>query len=164
MLFSVLIFNVKEKGKNQSNLTLSLTVVLTQMIFYQVLTCPKRYVAACSELTTIKDEIQAIHQDMQCLFQIDKRMKIPTALYQKLAEAFKCNICHRAPIAPPVIFARCCKAIVGCQICVDTWFTGDEGISKKYPLCGTDRALPDTMRLHGLDDFLVDPQNEHDNM
>ena len=127
--------------------------------------------ASCSEMTTIKDEIQAICQDMQCLFQIDKRMKIPTALYQKLSETFKCNICHRAPIAPPVIFARCCKAIVGCQTCVDTWFMGDEGISKKCPLCGTDRALPDTMRLHGLDDFLlaikpilVNPQNEHDNM
>ena len=75
-------------------------------------------------------------------------MKIPTALHRK------CNICQHSPITPPVIFARCCKSIIGCQSCVDTWYRGDSGISKKCPLCGTERALPETMRLHGLDDFL----------
>ena len=103
---------------------------------------------------SIRDDISAIRQDIQWLYQIDKRMKIPTALYRKLSDAFKCNICQHAPITPPVIFARCCKSIIGCQTCVDTWYRGDSGISKKCPLCGTDRALPETMRLHGLDDFL----------
>ena len=79
---------------------------------------------------------------------------MPVALKRKLAETFKCNVCHNAPIQPPVIFARCCKAIVGCQTCVDQWYRED-GISKKCPLCGTDRALPETMRIHGLDDFLT---------
>ena len=37
---------------------------------------------------------------------------------------------------------------------MDTWYRGDSGISKICPLCGTDRALPETMRIHGLDDFL----------
>ena len=124
--------------------------------------------ASGSEFSAIRDEIHTIRQDMQCLYQIDKRMKIPAALYRKLSDAFKCNICHNAPIVPPVIFTRCCKAIIGCQACVDTWFGGDDGITKKCPLCGTDRALPDTMRLHGLDDFLLaiqpllsEPQDMH---
>ena len=106
------------------------------------------------DLSTIKDDIHALRQDMQCLFQIDKRMKIPAALHHKLSVAFKCSICQLSPIIPPVIFARCCKSIVGCQVCVDTWYRGEDGISKKCPLCGVDRALPETMRLHGLDDFL----------
>ena len=110
--------------------------------------------AASDHLQAIKDDISAIRQDIQCLYQIDKRMKVPTALYRKLSDAFKCNICQHAPITPPVIFARCCKSIIGCQTCVDTWYRGDSGIGKKCPLCGTDRALPETMRLHGLDDFL----------
>ena len=46
MLFSSLNLNVKEKEKRESNFTL-LLIVLTQMIFCQVLTCPKRYIAAC---------------------------------------------------------------------------------------------------------------------
>ena len=57
-------------------------------------------------------------------------------------------------IVPPVIFAQCCKSIIGCQICIDTWYRGDDGITQKCPLCGTGHALPETMRQHGLDDFL----------
>ena len=108
---------------------------------------------AC-DLSTIKEEVHAMHQDIQCFFQLDKHTKIPTPLYHKLCDTFKCNICRNSPIIPPVIFARCCKSIVGCQTCVDTWYRGDSGITKKCPLCGTDRALPETIRLHGLDDFL----------
>ena len=109
-----------------------------------------------------------MRQDMQCLYKIDKCMNVPIALHQKLSVTFKCNICQHAPISPPVIFARCCKSILGCQTCVDTWYKGDGGITKKCPLCGTDRALPDTIRLHGLDDFLeaicpllCEPQEVH---
>ena len=105
---------------------------------------------ASSSNATIKDKIHAIRQDMQCFHQIDKRMKIPTSLYRALSDTFKCKICQRAPI-----FARCCKSVLGCQGCVDTWYKGEDGISKKCPLCGTDRALPESMRLHGLDDFLI---------
>ena len=110
--------------------------------------------APSSEIRIIREDISAIRHDIQYLHHIDKRMKIPTALHRKLSDAFKCNICQHSPITPPVIFARCCKSIIGCQSCVDTWYRGDSGISKKCPLCGTERALPETMRLHGLDDFL----------
>ena len=66
-----------------------------------------------------KEGINCIRSDIQYLYQIDKRMKVPLALYCKLAEVFKCNICQHSPITP-VIFARCCKSIIGCQSCVDT--------------------------------------------
>ena len=79
---------------------------------------------------------------------------MPAALYHQLLHTFKCNICQRAPITPPVIVAQCCKSVVGCQSCIDEWYRGDGGIAKKCPLCATDRGLPETMRLHGLDDFL----------
>ena len=110
--------------------------------------------SSSENLSIIKDDIHALREDMQRLFQIEKRMKFPAALYNKLSVTFKCSICQLSPIIPPVIFARCCKSIVGCQVCVDTWYRGEDGISKKCPLCGVDRALPETMRLHGLDDFL----------
>ena len=85
--------------------------------------------ASSSNFATIKDEIHAIRQDMQCFHQIDKRMKIPTSLYRALSDTFKCKICQRAPIIPPVIFARCCKSILGCRGCIDTWYKGEDGIS-----------------------------------
>ena len=107
--------------------------------------------AATSE---IKEELGAIRQDLRCLFEIDSRMKVPVALYRQLCGTFKCVVCHSAPIEPPVIFGRCCKAILGCQSCIDTWFQGEEGMTKQCPRCGSERALPETMHIHGLDDFL----------
>ena len=107
-----------------------------------------------SQLSLIREDVQALREDMKCLFSIDRRMKIPTALYWQLADTFPCNICRLAPITPPVIFARCCKSIVGCQGCVDEGYRGDTGMTKSCPLCGTERALPETMRLHGIDNFL----------
>ena len=77
-----------------------------------------------SQLSLIREDVQALHEDMKCLFSIDRRMKIPTALYQWLADTFQCNICRLALITLPVIFARCCKSIVGCQWCVDEWYRG----------------------------------------
>ena len=117
---------------------------------------PKKFRAGeSSSKVDIKEEFRALRQDMQYLHKIGKDLKVPAALQRKLSETFKCNICQHSPISPPVIFARCCKSVVGCQTCVDQWYRGEDGISKKCPLCGTDRALPETMRLHGLDDFLV---------
>ena len=99
-----------------------------------------------SQLSLTREDVQALHEDMKCLFSIDRRMKIPIALYWKLADTFQCNIhvCRLAPITPPVIFARCCKSIVGCQGCVE-WYRGDTGMTKSCPLCGTERALPEAM-------------------
>ena len=104
--------------------------------------------------SAVIEDINELRKVLQVFKTIDRRTKIPVALYNTLSETFKWNICHKAPIDPPVIFSRCCKSIIGCQICVNTWYRGDDGITKKYPLCRTDRALPETMQQHGLDDFL----------
>lgn len=102
-----------------------------------------------------KDGNHVIHQDMQCLHQIDKHMKIPAALYHQLSEAFMTSATFVSmPPSFPQQFLQD-VAMVSCQTCVDTWFLGDDGITKKYPLSGTDKALPDTMHLHGLDDFVL---------
>lgn len=55
----------------------------------------------------------------QSLFQISKNMKLPFGLRKHLQETFKCHICCSSPIKTPVIFSRCCKQLLGCQLCVD---------------------------------------------
>ena len=42
-----------------------------------------------------------------------KDLKVLAVLHRKPSETFKCNI----PAFPPVIYARCCKSIVGCRAC-----------------------------------------------
>jgi pectin methylesterase-like acyl-CoA thioesterase len=56
---------------------------------------------------------------------------------------------------PPIIFARCCKSVLGCQSCVDTWYRGDEGQQRTFPNCREARAYVDTCKINGLDDFLT---------
>ena len=106
-----------------------------------------------SGLASLTKEVSLVRKELQHLFEINRLTKIPVALHCKLSDTFKCHICQ-CPIAPPVIFARCCKNILGCSSCVDTWYGGEDGMSKSCPLCRTERALPETTRLHGLDDFL----------
>lgn len=110
---------------------------------------------SASEIRKLTKEVGVIQQEIRKVFSISSRLTVPIALQQKLIDTFKCNICQTSPISPPVIFARCCKNIIGCQMCVDIWYRGEEGMSKGCPLCGTERALPETTRLYGLDDFLV---------
>ena len=80
---------------------------------------------------------------------------MPLGLTTLLLDAFRCSICKGSPITPPVIFARCCKSIVGCQHCIDHWYRGDQGVSKKCPLCRGDRGFADTTIILGLDDLLI---------
>jgi len=92
-------------------------------------------------------EIKSLHNDMKKVLQLTKGMKLPPGLYLQLLDTFKCRICHTSPIRPPVIFTRCCKNILGCNLCVDTWFTGDDGRQKSCPLCLAPRAFTETMQI-----------------
>jgi hypothetical protein len=54
-----------------------------------------------------------------------------------------------------VIFAKCCKIVLGCQEHVDTWYRGEQGQMRTCPKCRSDRAYVETCKLNGLDDFLT---------
>ena len=86
---------------------------------------------------------------------IDRLMKIPVALQSLLMDSFKYQICQTAPICP-IIFAAAHLLFINiiCETCVNTCYRREDGISRNSPQCSTERALPVTIRLHGLDDFL----------
>ena len=48
---------------------------------------------------------------------------IPLGLKLAVRDAFKCSICLTSPIKPPVIITTCCKVILGCNECVNEWFS-----------------------------------------
>ena len=69
---------------------------------------------------------------------------------------------------PPIIFAKCCKSILGCQPCVDRWYRGKEGQRKYCPQCRSERAYVETCKMNGLDVGIAallndesDPDSEH---
>ena len=70
-----------------------------------------------------------------------------------LKQAFQCKICFLTPLKPPMIVTRCCKNVLGCKNCADTYY--DEDImSKVCPLCRCPRGYSDTMAMPPLDELL----------
>ncbi len=56
----------------------------------------------------------------------------------------------RVPVKPPVITTKCCKAILGCETCVNTWYSGTEA---SCPLCKAPRGYSEALEL---DNFLLE--------
>ena len=108
---------------------------------------PKRTSAILNELKNLRSSVDSV-------LKLTTATKIPAALHILLQDTFKCMICHESPIVPPVIMTKCCKVILGCQQCVDTWFGGESGRKKQCPHCKHERAFTETARLYGVDDFL----------
>ena len=84
----------------------------------------------------------------------DANTQLPMGLQNEICGAFKCTICHIVPIKPPVITAKCCKSIIGCEECINSWYDGEDGLTKTCPLCRTDRGFTETMRFNGIERFI----------
>ena len=66
-------------------------------------------------------------KDLKSVVVLTPEISIPLGLKRIMMETFQCSISMSAPVVPPVIYARCCKHLLGCQSCVDTWYGGEEG-------------------------------------
>ena len=101
------------------------------------------------ELATIKDSLDEVTS-------LTKDTRISLGLKRAIRDTFKCLICHRVPIVPPVIVTKCCKTILGCSTCVNTWYSGEDALTKTCPACRSERGYNETMLLRSLDGFLKD--------
>ena len=106
------------------------------------------------QVKQVATEVHEIHQELRSVLQIAGSMKVPIGLQHLIRDMFRCHICQATPLVPPVIYSRCCKRIIGCQTCVDTWYGGENGTSKSCPICRAERAFAETTQLRGMDDFL----------
>ena len=113
----------------------------------------------CGGSKMILKEICGIKENLASFFKLsaNTKTKLPPGLLKQLHETFKCHICSNTPMKPPIIFARCCKRILGCQSCVDKWYRreGEESTTRSCPLCRGERAYAETSIIKGMDDFLL---------
>ena len=79
---------------------------------------------------------------------------MPLGLRGLLQDTLKYKICHIPPMRPPIILAKCCQSILGCESCVNWWYEGTDALSKLCPGCQGERDYAETIQLHGLDDLL----------
>lgn len=116
----------------------------------------KRRTEAVSEdkLDLVIDELGSIKSTLSNMMTLNENSAVPLGLRSIIANTFKCTICHSVPIKPPVITTKCCKTILGCEDCVNTWYSGDEALTKTCPSCRAERDYNETLLLRGLDEFL----------
>ena len=105
-------------------------------------------------LDDMKDDTSEIVAAVRDLRELDKDSSIPVALQSLIRDAFKCKVCLRTPLTAPPIMSRCCKAILGCEACVNQWYSGEDALTKSCTLCRAQQGYTETMILRGLDDFL----------
>lgn len=105
-------------------------------------------------LDEMKEDLSEVLATVRSVKEVDKYSSIPIALRHLIEDAFKCKICLKAPLIAPIM-SRCCKAIVGCETCVNQWYSGKDALTKTCPLCRAQRGYHKTMMLRGMDEFLV---------
>jgi len=107
-------------------------------------------------LHRLNDEVASVRGTiMTSLTQaLAKDATLPMRFKRIIKDTFKCRICHSTPMVPPVIVTKCCKNVLGCKTCVDTWYSGADAMSKSYPVCRAERGQNETMIIRGLADFM----------
>ena len=108
-----------------------------------------------NKLDLVLDSMDSVKETLSDVMSLTKDTRIPIGLKRLMRDAFKCNICQSIPVRPPVIITKCCKKILGCEPCVNHWYSGDEALTKTCPACHADRGYNETMLLWGLDEFLI---------
>jgi len=97
----------------------------------------------------LREQITSLQTDLQEM-KSSMNNSLPSRLQQEILDTFKCCICQAAPIVrPPIMVAKCCGSIVGCQDCFNELRRED---SQSCPLCRGNNF--DCIRLNGLDGFL----------
>ena len=86
-------------------------------------------------LFAISRDVAAIHVKTDAIMSLTKDVKIPLGLKKLLNDALKCHICTTV-MKPPVIIAKCCNTLIGCEECINRWYSGPEALTKQCPrLC-----------------------------
>ena len=109
------------------------------------------------ELEDATSTLSDVKGKLDKFFVITKHTKVPFGIKELIIANLSCKICRDTPIKPPVIFALCCKNIIGCQECVDKCYTSEDRsqlLSKPCPLCSSERGYSQTVRIHGIDELL----------
>ena len=104
----------------------------------------------------IKEDVDSMKDAIQEILHLNNKAKLTIGLQRILRFAFRCKICLKVPITPPIIMSKCCKTVIGCEGCVNTWYSGPEALIKTCPSCRAERGYSETMLLRGMDSFLAE--------
>ena len=102
----------------------------------------------------LSEDVRFIKDTLMDMMTLNAESKLPMGLKRMLRDTFKCHICHSIPAKPPLIITKCCKNMLGCETCVNQWYSGPDAMTKTCPICRAERGCNETMLLRGLTEFL----------
>ncbi|KXJ26274.1 hypothetical protein AC249_AIPGENE366 [Exaiptasia diaphana] len=114
------------------------------------------------QLHEVSKSVEEISKAIKEITSISKSMTIPLSLGKLLRDTFRCTICLKQPMHPPIVVAKCCNILLGCATCVNQWYGGSDGLDKGCPHCREPRGYASTGQFKGLDEFLQAIQNIFD--
>ena len=109
-----------------------------------------------SKVNEAREDIDTIKEAIQDIMHLNSQSKLPLGIVRLLRDAFQCKICLEIPVKPPAIISKCCKTIIGCEECVNKWYSGTDALTKMCPSCRTERGYSETFVLRGIDVFLLE--------
>ena len=111
------------------------------------------------KIDEINEEIKSMKKEIQKFHNLAFRHKFSASLLSELEESFSCLICKRAPARKPLLGCIECSSVIGCQTCVNEWYSGANSLNKKCPKCRVERGLSKSIILRGFDGLLTQIKN-----
>ena len=99
------------------------------------------------KVETLVSDVNIIKGQLELVFKVTKKSKIPLLLKQSMDATFLCKICRNV-MTPPIIFTKCCRSLLGCMGCVNEWYSGPDALTKNFPNCSTERGCVETVRIY----------------
>lgn len=96
-------------------------------------------------LELMKEDISEVVALVRTIKELDKDSAVPISLQNLIRDAFKCKICLRVPLEAPPIVSKCCKNILGCEKCVNAWYSWEEALTRSCPMRGNDASVLGTI-------------------
>ena len=109
-----------------------------------------------SKVDDVKTTLETMKREIQDILHLDQASNVPMGLKHMVRNTFQCKICLGIPMSPPVVMAKCCKTIIGCEQCINRWYAVSEALTKSCPNCRVERGYSEIMILRGLDSFLTE--------
>ena len=113
-----------------------------------------------TQLEKLSKDIQEVKGEVKKIHDLAFRHKFSASFLLESEEAFSCIICRQIP-ASRMLLTACSEwnSLIGCQKCVNEWYSGLQGFHQKCPKCRCERGLTKTVVLKGFDKLIQQKRN-----
>jgi len=120
----------------------------------------KRSLTSDNALSTVEaienmsDELTAVQTELARFRKLAFRHRFSISFIRAFEDAFECSICKKTPATLPLIACQGCSSLIGCELCVNTWYANDRNMVKNCPKCRVERGLSKTFVLRGFEELI----------